>query len=423
MFCLDAKDGKQLWRFAYGRQCVGSPVWADGKLYIGEVNSKFHILEPGDKSCKRLCDLRFSTEEADEVEINGSPAIYKGRVYFTTSQGTYCFGKKDRKAEAVETAVAQETLTGQGKPTHLLIVPAEVEVHPGDTVTFKARLFDEHGNLLKEVPGEWSLAAEPPPEGVAPAPPKAGAPAPAAPPALAGTVRDGKLTVDKARPLQMGRVIAKAEGLTGHARVRVVPTLPFKADFSKVPDGRTPAGWVNTQGKFSVQEIQGKKVLVKLSNNASPLLARANAYFGLPSMKDYTIECDVQGTKKGEDMPDMGVCANRYTLLLDGVHQTLRIYSWDALPRVDKTMAFAWEPGKWYRLKLTVDVEGGKAVVKGKAWPRDKEEPKEWTIQVNDPHPTTEGCPTVYGATTGIINNEPGNNVFFDNLVVTPNKK
>ena len=29
------------------------------------------------------------------------------------------------------------------------------------------------------------------------------------------------------------------------------PALPYTADFSKVPEGRTPAGWVNSQGKFA----------------------------------------------------------------------------------------------------------------------------------------------------------------------------
>ncbi len=51
-----------------------------------------------------------------------------------------------------------------------------------------------------------------------------------------------------------GVVVATADGLTARARVRVVPKLPYTQDFEKVPEGRTPAGWVNSQGKFVVEK-------------------------------------------------------------------------------------------------------------------------------------------------------------------------
>src|SRR5205085_6028196 len=141
----------------------------------------------------------------------------------------------------------------------------------------------------------------------------------------------------------------KVGDLVGHARVRVAPTFPYMQDFSKVPDGAAPAGWVNTQGKFVVATVKGEKLLRKVNDNASPLIARGNAYIGLPTAKDYTIECDVQGTQVGEDLPDMGIVANRYTLFLAGNIQKLRLVSWDALPRVDTTISFAVTPGTWYR--------------------------------------------------------------------------
>ena len=45
---------------------------------------------------------------------------------------------------------------------------------------------------------------------------------------------------------------------------------------------------------------------MKLANNASPLLARANAYIGKPTLNDYTIEADVMGTEKHGDRPTWG---------------------------------------------------------------------------------------------------------------------
>ena len=101
LFCLDANTGKQIWKKKYGRNSKGSPVWADGKIYIADVNSKFHILEPGPKECKTLYSQFFrSPDGIIDVELNGSPAVANGRVYFMTSEETYCIGKKDHTAKA-----------------------------------------------------------------------------------------------------------------------------------------------------------------------------------------------------------------------------------------------------------------------------------------------------------------------------------
>ena len=116
-------------------------------------------------------------------------------------------------------------------------------------------------------------------------------------------------------------------------------------------------------------------------------------------MKDYTIECDVLGTTVQDDRkenlwPDVGIGANRYKLVLAGEIQKLRLVSWDVLPRIDKTIDYPWKAGVWYRLKLTVEIQGdGTGVAKGKAWERNQPEPAEWTIKVADPRPNVEGSP------------------------------
>ena len=51
-----------------------------------------------------------------------------------------------------------------------------------------------------------------------------------------------------------------------------------------------------------------------IATNASPLVARANTYIAMPNLTGYTIQADVQGARVRNDMPDMGVVANRYTL-------------------------------------------------------------------------------------------------------------
>jgi outer membrane protein assembly factor BamB len=426
LFCFDAKTGKQLWKKKYGRGTKGSPVWADGKIYVAEVFSRFLILEPGRTGCKTLYTQVFhSPDGITSVVLNGSPAVANGRVYFMTSEATYCIGKKDHTAKAdpippIPKEVASPSL--RQRPKHLQVVPADVVLQPGRSTEFRVRAFDGHGRFLKEVKADWSLAAMLPP----PPPPNAPKPSPAATsslPPLQGKIEDGKLTVADNMPGQFGRVLAKAEGLTGQARVRVVPRLPYKTDFAKVPVGRTPAGWVNCQGKFAVVALKdGAKALKKLATNANPALARAYAFIDLPTLTDYTIQSDLMGTQVGADLPDLGVVANRYTLQLSGNSQRLRLLSWDALPRVDKSISWNWKPGVWYRMKLTVAVQGDKAVIRGKVWPRDEQEPSAWSIDFEDPTPNREGSPALYGYATGIQDSTPGAECFYQNLQITPNQ-
>jgi hypothetical protein len=43
-------------------------------------------------------------------------------------------------------------------------------------------------------------------------------------------------------------------------------------------------------------------------------------------------------------------------------------------------------------------------------------------VEFEDPCPNPEGSPALYGYATGIINNEPGAEIYYDNVRITPNK-
>ncbi len=64
-----------------------------------------------------------------------------------------------------------------------------------------------------------------------------------------------------------------------------------------------------------------------------------------------------------------------------------------------------------YRMKVRVDVEDGQAHVRAKVWPRDEEEPADWSLVAVDPHPNLEGAPGLYGQSYA--------DILYDNLKIT----
>jgi hypothetical protein len=431
MFCMNAENGEVIWTHKYGRNnAKGSPVWADGKFYIG-VGPTFSILKPSDFKCETVSTARFAGKGDTVLEINGSPAVSDGRVYFATSDDIYCLGAPEGKAApAIPPAASQRSAPADAPVAHLQVIPADVVLAPGGSASFKVRAYDAKGNFLKVTPATWSLPTTPPPRTAPPNTPPL--------PALQGEVTpEGKVTAAKNVPAQAGVVAATVKvgdkEVVGKARIRVAPLLPITQDFEKIAEGRIPGGWVNVAGKFQVVVLKdGNHALKKLANNPNPLLARANAYIGMPSLTDYTIEADLMGAAREEEasngkvihLPDMGIINCRYSLAMDGNKQQLFIRSWEARRRIDKTISFPWKAGEWYHFKLQVVQEGDKAIARGKVWTKGKSEPSNWTLEVEDPMPNREGSPALYAYATGIPpeGNGVGAEIFYDNVKVTPNR-
>jgi hypothetical protein len=118
----------------------------------------------------------------------------------------------------------------------------------------------------------------------------------------------------------------------------------------------------------------------------------------------------------------MGVVNTRYGLLLMGVARKLRIESWSSVPRVQHDIDFDWKTEVWYRMKLQVKIEGDQAKVSGKVWERDQPEPADWTIEFTDPYANREGSPGLYGYSPGTTSKSKGEEIFYDNIKVTPNE-
>lgn len=457
LFCFDIKkaptgaekSNKWVWKFNYGTLSRGSPVVADNKVYISGVDARFVIIElNGKKTPQNSHEVRFKAPPGGTglVEVHSTPAVADGRVYFATRDEAFCIGTGEGKAGKVPEPKGKETPPKEGEaPAQLLLYPADVAVKPGDTVEFQLRAYTANGVPLPaaQLKAEWSLPAPVVPKKEAAGPPQKKddtpakdvppekkvetAPKAGGPPPLDATLdpSSGKIVVNPKKPAQHGLVMAKVGGLTALARVRVVPQIPYKQDFEMVPVGAVPGGWVNAQGKYTVVEKDGGKVLFKVNTNPRPPVARAYAYITAPSSTGYTIEADIMGVERKETLPDAGIMANRYTLYLEGKvdkngKRNVRLISWEALPRIDVASPLDWKSGTWYRLKLTVEVQDNAAVVRGKVWERGQAEPATWTIEFKDPLPNREGAAALYGYVANAEADDPGSEIYYDNVVVAP---
>ena len=272
----------------------------------------------------------------------------------------------------------------------ILLAPAE-SVTAGEAVQLRVIGFAASGSRMLAGPGldvEWTLAG------------------------LAGTLQNGLFTPDKNAGAQAGTVSAQVEGMKATARVRVIPALPWTEDFEGITLEKIPTHWIGATGKFFVREnptsSASNKVLVKTPVQRG--LNRSNVYLGPPTMKDYTIQVDLMGTKTKRRLPDIGLIANRYTLDMQGRHQRLQIRSWASDLRMAKTIDFPWEIDVWYTMKMQVEVVDDTAIIRGKVWRTGEPEPEDWTLVAEDPRPNREGSPGIYGYSP--------TEIYYDNLKV-----
>jgi len=213
---------------------------------------------------------------------------------------------------------------------------------------------------------------------------------------------------------QAGLIKATVGGLTGEARARVIPPLPWNETFEEYAVGSLPPHWVSAQaGRFQVAELDGQKVLEKQPTDT--LFKRMRVFMGPADWSNYTVQADIRIPEKRRQMGDAGIIAQRYTLFAFGNNQRLEINSWQ--PEVGRraSAAFTLKPDTWYRLKLRVEnTPGGTTRIRGKAWAVADPEPEGWLIDRIDPIPNKQGSPGLFA--------DAQFGVYFANFKVTPNQ-
>ena len=394
----DIETGKELWTQPLGTAQKAPPVMADGKIYVGSENGKFFIVRPQADGAKILSEveLPLSTNsiggsEGTAEQVFGGAAISRGRVFFVSSDAIYAIGSK-QATRPTGWAVNEPAVAGEGPAAYVQVSPTELVLEPGRTVKLTARSFDSRGRFLREEKATWSLDG------------------------LKGTVADGAFTAATGGIEQAGLIKAAVGTLTGEARARVVRPMPWTETFETMPDKSVPAGWVNAAGPlgpFGVVTLDGQKVLQKTPTNT--LFKRGRIFIGPVEWSNYTMQADVRAPTRRRMMADVGVTVQRYSLVLYGTTQKLKLEPWEPETQRTVTVPFEWKADAWYTIKLRVEnLANGQVRARGKAWPAGTSEPTAWQIDKTDPIGNRQGAPGFF------IDAEFG--AYIDNLKLTPNE-
>jgi len=392
LFAYDFNTGKELWRQQLGTVQKASPVVADGKIYVGTESGKFFILKPGPDKCEVLSEVSMPTGSLGiEEQVVASAAVARGRIYVASMDNLYAIGPKGAP-KPTPTTYLPKMPPGTGDPATVVVIPTELALKPGQSIQLHARLYDTMGRFLREEKAAaWSLAQ------------------------LTGSIQDGKFTAPTDSKAQAGEVKATVGSVSGTARVRVIPPLPWTFDFNSMTSGSPPSYWVNVVNKYEIRKVDGKNLLVKLTT-ARPFHARARAFFGPNDMSNYTIQTDVRAIERRRQMGDAGVIAQGYHLILMGSHQRVELGSWQPEENRDVRKPFTLKADTWYRVKLEVqNLPDGRTRARGKVWAASDPEPSEWLLERIDKELAEKhGGAGLYG--------DAANEIFYDNLKVTANQ-
>ena len=331
--------------------------------------------------------MRMSSGE----EILSSPIISGGRIYLTTTKALYCIGSPDAQAQAepIPAGRQEPPISEDSEVAHIQLAPVEAMLAPSQTTPYQVRVYNSRGQYLKLAEAQFTV------EG-------------------GGEIdAKGNYTAPADNQHQAVSITATVGELTSTARARVLPPLPWKFDFN---DGQVPVTWIGANYRHQPQEINGEKLLVKVST--IPLGTRSQSWMGWTTLKDYTIQADLFATPNETNgrRPDMGLINQRYTLDMMDRGQ-LQIRSWT--PRLElrfaKTVPYEWAENQWYTMKFQAQNDGGQVHLRGKVWKRGEAEPEQWIIEATDATPNTNGSPGLFG-------NAQIAEFYIDNVEVYPNQ-
>ena len=394
----DIETGKELWTQPLGTSQKAPPVMADGKIYVGTENGKFFIVRPHADRAEILSEVELPLSknsiggsEGTAEQVFGGAAISRGRVFFVSSDAIYAIGSKQPKKP---TGWAVERAGGRRRRR------ARVRAGVADGARARAGQDREADGAIVRQPR--TLPARRESDVVARRPERHGR----------RRRVHGRPPTDRAgRPHQGHRRHAHRRGARAH-RAAAALDRDVRIDAGE----SVPAGWVNAGGRsdrLSVATLDGQKVLQKTPTNT--LFKRGRVFIGPVEWSNYTMQADVRAPTRRRMMADVGVTVQRYSLVLYGTTQRLKLEPWEPETQRSVVVPFEWKPDAWYTIKLRVEnLPNGQVRARGKAWPAGEPEPAAWQIDKTDPIGNRQGAPGFF------IDAEFG--AYIDNLKLTPNE-
>jgi outer membrane protein assembly factor BamB len=369
-----------------GTAMRGSLLYADGKIYACTASGVFHILKPTETGLDTIFKIRLPKGH----DVGGSPIVSHGRLYLPTTAGLYCLGtgQPPKQVNSADEAKPQERDPAADQVVaQLQLIPAEAIVGPGQPIQYQVRGFNALGQSVAVTASELAFDAK-----------------------GAGKIDEqGNFVAEETADHKAAFVTVSLGKVQAQSRLRVVPPLPWKFDFS---NKEVPITWIGARYRHEARTVDGEPVIVKITT--IPKGTRSQAWFGPSDLSNYTITAELKAKDGAAKLPDMGIIGQRYVLDLMGESQELQIRTWAAQLRMARTVPFQWKAGVWYKLKLEASIQDGIAVLRGKAWPRDESEPAEWTVTATDESANIQGSPGLFGNATNA-------EVFIDNVQVQSN--
>ena len=388
LFAFDSKKGDKLWEHNLGTVGKGAPVWADGKLYVMEVNGHIHILKPSREKCETLSKVKLLGKNGGDDEIYASPAISNGRIVLVTRDRTICLGNNDTKPSSGSVRELKEA-AAKSEIATLQLRPFEVVMKPGQSVKYEVHGFDDTGKFVKKMAAD--LKASDGLDGL--------------------QVSNDTITAPTSNGNVAGTVSATVGDLTATGRVRMFDTAKrWSWDFEGYKGVQVPPQWMRAFAKLKPVEMDGNTAMKAAGIGNTRGRPSHTVWLGSSDMNNYTVQADVLMKEQRRQLPDIGLVANRYNFIMKGNKGRLRIQSWAPHLRMAVEERYRSDPDVWYTMKIKVDANETEAKIYGKIWKAEEEEPAEWTIEATDPHPNMSGSPGLYVyATTDCM---------FDNVIV-----